>query len=129
MHLFGLLYGLLYGLLIGLLFRLSSELLSRPLVGLLFGLSGGLSDGLIFGLVFGLVFGLISGLLFGLKPVIQHLCLRFVLYRTSVAPWDYAKFLEHAENHRFIQRVGGRYRFVHDLLRKRFAQRYQPRYR
>jgi hypothetical protein len=37
--------------------------------------------------------------------------------------------MEHAENLRFIQRVGGRYRFVHDLLRTRFAERYQPRQR
>ncbi len=37
-------------------------------------------------------------------------------------PWNYAKFLEYAANLRFIQRVGGRYRFMHDLLRKHFAQ-------
>ena len=65
---------------------------------------------------------------FGWGAVIQHGWLRFVLHRSGASPWDYNKFLEHAENHRFIQRVGGRYRFAHDLLRKRFAAGYQPRY-
>lgn len=60
-----------------------------------------------------------------LGAVIQHVSLRFVLHRAGLAPWNYARFLEHAENHRFIQRVSGRYRFVHDLSRSRFAERYQ----
>ena len=76
----------------------------------------------------GLIFGLIVGLIVGLIGAIKHFALRFTLHQAGVAPWNYEKFLTHAENHRFIQRVGGRYRFVHDLLRTRFAQRYQPQY-
>ncbi|MEL7226151.1 MAG: hypothetical protein AAGL17_15220, partial [Cyanobacteria bacterium J06576_12] len=37
-------------------------------------------------------------------------------------PWNYAQFLEQATQYRFIQRTGGRYRFVHDLLRQHFTQ-------
>jgi len=37
-------------------------------------------------------------------------------------PWNFKLFLEHATQHRFIQRTGGRYRFIHDLLREHFAQ-------
>jgi hypothetical protein len=65
---------------------------------------------------------LIIGLIIGLDAVIQHISLRLVLYRNGYIPWNYAKFLDHAAKHRFIQRVGGRYRFMHDLLRKHFAQ-------
>lgn len=89
--------------------------------GLFFGLIVGLISGLSSGLLFGSIFGLIFGLQFGLGAVFQHLSLRIVLCQSGVSPWNYARFLEHAENHRFIQRTGGRYRFVHDLLRKRFT--------
>ena len=88
-------------------------------------LKNGLIVGLIFGLVglmYGLNYGLIFGLIGGLGSVIQHFTLRLILYRNCSIPWNYAKFLEHAANLRFIQRVGGRYRFMHDLLRKYFAQ-------
>ncbi|MEO0988119.1 MAG: NACHT domain-containing protein [Cyanobacteria bacterium J06639_14] len=113
----GLIFGLIFGLSSGLTVGLSVGLSS----GLIGGLTGGLNFGLSFGLSFGLIGGLIGGLIVGLGAALQHLSLRLVLYQSGVSPWDYAKFLEHAENHRFIQRVGGRYRFMHDLLRKHFA--------
>ncbi len=97
------------GLIVGLIFGL---------VGLMYGLNYGLNYGLMYGLNYGLIFGLIGGL----GSVIQHFTLRLILYRNCSIPWNYAKFLEHAANLRFIQRVGGRYRFMHDLLRKYFAQ-------
>ena len=126
---FGLIGMLLFGL-IGTLFWLLGGGLIFGLHGmLLFGLFIGLRGLLLFGLITALSSGLSGGLIFGLIgglfAVIQHSCLRLVLYKTVVAPWNYARFLEHAENHRFIQRVGGRYRFVHALLQKRFAERYQ----
>ena len=62
------------------------------------------------------------GLSLGLGSVIRHFSLRLMLYRNGNIPWNYAKFLDHATKHRFIQLVGGRYRFMHDLLRKHFAQ-------
>ena len=58
----------------------------------------------------------------GIKAAIQHLTLRTLLTMCGYAPWNYAQFLEHTARHRFIQRTGGRYRFVHDLLRRHFAQ-------
>ncbi|MBD2184658.1 hypothetical protein H6S82_05975 [Planktothrix sp. FACHB-1355] len=36
--------------------------------------------------------------------------------------WNYAKFLNYASERLFLQRIGGRYRFIHDLLREHFAQ-------
>ncbi|MDJ0531661.1 MAG: hypothetical protein QNJ70_04050 [Xenococcaceae cyanobacterium MO_207.B15] len=70
----------------------------------------------------GLNFGLNFGLMRGLLNVIQHFTLRLLIYRNGDIPWNYAKFLDHAAKLRFIQRVGGRYRFMHDLLRKHFAE-------
>ncbi|NEQ45860.1 MAG: hypothetical protein F6K00_20880 [Leptolyngbya sp. SIOISBB] len=106
---FGLSTGLVFGLNFGLISGRDFELD----IGLIFGLIGGLN----FGLIFGLNFGLVSGL----GAVIQHVAIRIVLTKNGHTPWNYARFLNHAVELRFMQRVGGRYRFVHDLLRKHFA--------
>ena len=91
----------------------------------LFGLVGSLNSQ-ISGLTSGIICELAIVLTFmmrgGLKEAIRHFILRIFLTKSGVAPWNYALFLEHAVKHRFIQRTGGRYRFVHDLLRKHFAQ-------
>lgn len=104
----------------GLIIGLIGVLVIGLLLGLLLGLNRGLVETL-HGIAIGIYLGLFLGLMGGLDAVLRHLSLRIVLYKSGVSPWNYAKFLEHAENHRFIQRTGGRYRFVHDLLRKRFA--------
>lgn len=61
----------------------------------------------------------------GLVPgaaCIQHSILRFILWCRGVIPWHYARFLDYATERMFLQRVGGRYRFIHDLLRDRLAR-------
>ncbi|WP_287355960.1 NACHT domain-containing protein [Moorena sp. SIO3B2] len=55
------------------------------------------------------------------KPVIQHFVLRLILWRSGSIPWNYADFLSYATERRLIKQVGGRYRFIHDLLREHFA--------
>ena len=110
----------------------SSEIENKnfPNQGIWNSLKNGLSVGLIFGLMAALmfgptyasIFGLTYASIFGLLNVIQHFTLRLIIYRNGDIPWNYAKFLDHAAKHRFIQRVGGRYRFMHDLLRKHFAK-------
>ena len=105
----GLSVGAFYGLIVGLI------------VGLI-GLTEDLFVCLVYGIMLGLFVGLSFGLNYGLIAVIQHFTLRFILYINGYIPWNYALFLDHAAKHRFIQRVGGRYRFMHDLLRKHFAQ-------
>lgn len=59
-----------------------------------------------------------------IKPAIQHFSLRLALYFNGYIPWNYAKFLDYCTNRLFLQRVGGSYRFMHDLLRQHFAQKY-----
>ncbi|MGD1953135.1 MAG: hypothetical protein ACFB14_26340, partial [Leptolyngbyaceae cyanobacterium] len=88
---------------------------------LLLGLIVGLILWLIGGLYVGLSSGLIVGLGSGLDTAIQHLILRIFLTKNGSTTWNYARFLDHAVKHLFIQRTGGRYRFVHELLRKHFA--------
>ena len=104
---------------------------------LIFGLIGGLiswlSVGLIFGWIFGevfeWVFGLIGGLSgalnWGLKlggfACIQHLILRLLLYQNNYIPWNYARFLDYCTERLLLQRIGGRYRFMHKLLQDHFA--------
>jgi hypothetical protein len=109
-----------------------------------FALIGGLALGLIWGLVneavgvlmmvlvrsagdwwrivlWNMLFlGLFSGLVPG-AACLQHFTLRFVLWCPGLAPWRYARFLDYATERMFLQRVGGRYRFIHDLLRDHFA--------
>ncbi|MEL7331621.1 MAG: hypothetical protein AAFN12_05200, partial [Cyanobacteria bacterium J06560_2] len=100
---------------------LQNGLIFGPISGLTLGLILGAGDRLIDGLIDGLMGGLAFGLILGAGDAIKHVILRLFLTKNGDTPWNYAQFLEHAARHRFIQRTGGRYRFVHDLLRQHFA--------
>lgn len=89
------------------------------------GLSFGLSVRLLVAVIFGLSVGLIFGLMHGGEACIQHFSLRLILYLNGYIPWNYAQFLDYATDRLFLQRVGGGYRFMHDLLRQHFAQNYR----
>jgi signal peptidase I len=68
-----------------------------------------------------ILYGLVGGLIFSLYPVpslIKHGVLRLLLWANGSIPWNYAAFLDHANKLRLVQSMGGRYRFVHDLLRE-----------
>lgn len=56
------------------------------------------------------------------RAFIEHFALRLVLWWNGYAPWNYARFLDYATKYLLMQRVGGGYRFLHDLLRKHFAR-------
>ena len=58
------------------------------------------------------------------RAFIEHFALRLVLWGKGYAPWNYAKFLDYATKRLLMQRVGGGYRFLHDLLRQHFAKHY-----
>ena len=65
-------------------------------------------------------FGLMGALVPG-SACVQHFTLRFVFWCCGVAPLRYVRFLNHATDRMLLQRIGGRYRFIHDLLREHFA--------
>ena len=70
--------------------------------------------------------GMLAGLFFGLTQAgiacIQHFTLRLILYRNGYIPWNYASFLDYCTERGLLQRVGGRYRFIHRLLQKHFEE-------
>ncbi|MDZ8227871.1 NACHT domain-containing protein [Nostoc sp. ChiVER01] len=90
--------------------------------GLIAGLIVWLFEGLFAGLFAGLYVGLTIGLSFGGITCIQHFTLRLILYHNGYIPWDYARFLDYSTERVLLQRVGGRYRFIHKLLQDHFAQ-------
>ncbi len=55
------------------------------------------------------------------KRKAQHFALRVILYCNGYIPRNYARFLDYCTDRLFLQRVGGRYRFIHRLLQEHFA--------
>lgn len=70
------------------------------------------------------VLGAVS-LLSGGLICIQHLVLRFFLWTTGDAPWNYARFLNYADRQFLLQRVGIGYQFPHNLLREHWQKKRQ----
>ena len=52
---------------------------------------------------------------------VKHVILRIILFCFRYSPWNYARFLNHCTERLLLQRVGGRYRFIHRLIQERFA--------
>jgi hypothetical protein len=83
--------------------------------------SGGLNYFLLFSLLGFLFFTPIGCFFGGLNTCVKHLSLRIVLFQEGGIPWNYARFLNHCTDRLLLQRVGGRYRFIHRLVQERFA--------
>ena len=69
---------------------------------------------------FALFFGIFAG---GGLACIQHLSLRIVLTQDKKIPWNYARFLNYCAERRLLQRIGGRYRFIHRELLDHFGMK------
>jgi hypothetical protein len=89
-------------------------------VSLFVGIAPIVWDWLHLGLGAALMFGILGGFVPG-AACIQHFTLRLVLWACELAPLRYARFLNYAPERMFLQRIGGRYRFIHDLLRDHVA--------
>ncbi|MBD1884948.1 NACHT domain-containing protein [Microcoleus vaginatus] len=72
-------------------------------------------------LMIGLPFGLTCALHFGGLTCIQHFILRLILVCHG-RPWNYTEFLDNAVKLKLLRRVGGRYEFIHSLLKECFAK-------
>jgi DNA polymerase III delta prime subunit len=70
---------------------------------------------LIGGFVFGFSAGVYAAQPFGVTAI-EHGILRVLLYCGGHGPWNYARFLDYLTEHLVLQRIGGRYRFVHRFL-------------
>jgi DNA polymerase III delta prime subunit len=58
----------------------------------------------------------------GGKTILQHISLRIVLALNGYAPYRYDKLLDYCAERLLLQRIGGRYRFMHKLLQEHFAK-------
>ena len=92
------------------------------LIWVILGLIATLVSGSIWGLIAGAVAAVISALLPGI-PGIESFILRLVLWSSGYIPWDYRRFLDAAADRLLLQKTGDRrYRFIHNLLQKHFAE-------
>lgn len=62
-----------------------------------------------------------AAMLAGGLACIQHFTLRIICWANGYSPWNYRRFLEYATERLFLQRVGGRYRFIHKQLQEHFV--------
>jgi NACHT domain len=58
----------------------------------------------------------------GGRALLEHIALRIVLAWNGYAPYRYDKLLDYCTERLLVQRIGGRYRFMHQLLQKYFAK-------
>ncbi|KST65185.1 NACHT domain-containing protein [Mastigocoleus testarum] len=70
----------------------------------------------------GFLLALAIGIFFAGLPVIKHFSLRLILWKNRSIPWNYAHFLTYASDRKLINKVGGRFTFIHALLQEHFAQ-------
>jgi len=73
-------------------------------------------------LIDGIGNGVFFGLYVGGLACIQHVVLRLILKQSGAIPWNYAKFVDYATELGFLEREGGRYRFIDQSVQQRFAQ-------
>ncbi|MGC1394558.1 MAG: hypothetical protein WA828_09800, partial [Coleofasciculaceae cyanobacterium] len=66
--------------------------------------------------------GIFFGIYVGGLACIQHFILRLILRHQGMMPWNYAKFLNYVVELGFLEREGGRYRFINDSVQMYFAQ-------
>jgi len=55
---------------------------------------------------------------------VQHLLLRLMLKSNGSVPWQYVNFLDYAADRIPLRKVGGGYRFIHQLLQNYCAARH-----
>jgi hypothetical protein len=74
------------------------------------------------GIILAGTFGLAGALGFGGLACIQHVVLRFLLWRSGQMPWNLPRFLDYAAERILLRKVGGGYMFVHRLLLEYFVE-------
>ena len=62
-----------------------------------------------------------TGIYGGGEAYLRHYALRFVLARSGKIPYLYTTFLNYCTERLLLQRVGGRFRFLHRTLKEHFA--------
>jgi DNA polymerase III delta prime subunit len=91
---------------VGLFFAMQRIVVGQPAI---------IENFLYYGFGGSLLIGFFAG---GGIDVIHHGILRLSLWGFGYSPWNYAQFMEHANQLRLVQNLGGSYRFIHDVLRE-----------
>ena len=105
----------------GIFQSLFTSLITAIFTGLTIGIIATLLWGFKWGIPLGLIFGTSNGLRWGGRACIQHFVMRLILGFSGNIPWNYARFLNYTTERMLLQRVGGRYRFIHRFLQEYFA--------
>ena len=80
--------------------------------------------GLVWGLGLSLYLWLVGATTLWGKPAVLHgmTAVAVVAKHLTPPPWQFVAFLETMTGHLLVDRLGGAYRFKHDLLQKHVAQ-------
>ncbi|WP_416672395.1 protein kinase domain-containing protein [Egbenema bharatensis] len=70
-----------------------------------------------------IIYGVLISLNLGGSACVVHASLRLTFWLDRRMPWNDARFLDHATQLTFLQKVGGGYIFVHRLLMEHFARK------
>jgi len=105
-----------------LLVGLGSGSVFGLILGTVIELIFGSSSGLVVGIFVALLVGLAGGLGYGGGMVIKHYTLRLFLHRSTGFPLNITAFLDSCAARGLVQRVGGGWRFPHNLIRDYFAE-------
>ncbi|HEY6406921.1 MAG TPA: hypothetical protein VIY29_05580, partial [Ktedonobacteraceae bacterium] len=120
----GIRYSLRQGIILGTVWGLAGGIVGATLGGVVSGvhdLNGLLSLMGYYGLIIGPLVGVTSGLRGGGMACIQHIVLRWSLWKAGSLPWNCARFLDYANAHILLRKVGGGYIFIHRMLLEYFA--------
>jgi hypothetical protein len=77
--------------------------------------------GVGWGIGIGIAVGVVIALRNGGLACLQHVLVRFLLWRACSIPWNYHRFLDYAAERILLRKVGGGYIFIHRLLLDHFA--------
>ncbi|MEM9274484.1 MAG: hypothetical protein AAGA80_16185 [Cyanobacteria bacterium P01_F01_bin.143] len=108
--------------------KIRNRIIYSLIISLAIGVFGGLGiSQLATGIVLFLWIGLFIGFIWALIPIsacIQYLVLRGILRWNDFTPWNYSKFLDYATKRQLMQKIGIRYKFIHDSLQDYFLRQY-----
>lgn len=104
-----------------IIFKLLNALICGLMAWVFFQIIIGVKTAAFFGIIFAII-GAIMGEKFPSSAYIQNFTIRLICWWHSYIPWNYGKFLNYSTERLFLQRIGKRYRFIHNILREHFAK-------
>lgn len=104
-----------------IIFKLLNALICGVIAWIFFKIIIGVNIAAFLAIIFGVI-GATMGEKFVSSAYIQNFTLRLIFWWHSYIPWNYGKFLNYSTERLFFQRIGRRYRFIHNILREHLAK-------